>query len=150
MIPKEFERSNLALELKAGKERLERVLHGLTNEQCGVAGAARSDSISMLVSHLIRNEYLALKEAYERLSGSEGKQSSGVERRTRFVERRPQADPRSIKSLLAEFEVVRSAIIRLVEQGAGDNAHYGTLAEICVARFNRRRSAKLIHSAQVN
>src|SRR2546428_11024614 len=102
-----------------------------------MAGAVRPDSISMLVSHLIRNEYLALKEAYERLSGSEGKQSSGVERRTRFVERRPQADPRSIKSLLAEFEVVRSAIIRLVEQGAGDNAHYGTLAEICVARFNQ-------------
>src|SRR5882724_11979038 len=136
VIPKEFERSNLALELKAGKKRLERVLHGLTNEECGVAGAARSDSISMLVSHLIRNEYQALKEAYERLSGSEGKQSSGVERRTRFVERRPQADPRSIKSLLAEFEVVRSAIIRLAEQGAGDNAHYGTLAEVCVARFN--------------
>ncbi len=33
VIPKEFERSNLALELKAGKERLELVLHGLTDEQ---------------------------------------------------------------------------------------------------------------------
>ena len=31
---------------------------------------------------------------------------------------------------------MRSAIIRLVEQGAGKNAHYGTLAEVCVARFN--------------
>jgi len=38
VIPKEFERSNLALELKAGKKRLELVLHGLTNEQCGMAG----------------------------------------------------------------------------------------------------------------
>ena len=136
MIPKEFERSNLALELKAGKKRLELVLHGLTNEQCGMAGAVRPDSISMLVSRLIRNEFLALKEAYERLSGSEGKQFSGVEQRTRFVQRGRQADPRSIESLLAEFEVGRSAIIRLVEQGAGNNAHYGTLAEICVARFN--------------
>ena len=44
MIPKEFERSNLALELKAGKKRLELVLHGLTNEQCRKAGAVQSDS----------------------------------------------------------------------------------------------------------
>jgi hypothetical protein len=87
VIPKEFERSNLALELKAGKKRLELVLHGLTNEQCGMAGAVQSDSISGLVSHLIKNEFLALNEACERLAGSE-KQSSGVERRTRFVERR--------------------------------------------------------------
>jgi len=136
MIPKEFERPNLALELNDGKKRLERVLHGLTNEQCGMAGAVQSDSISDLVSHLIENEFLALNEACERLAGSE-KQSSGVERRTRFVERRRQADPnRSIESLLVEFELVRSAIIRLVEQGAGKNEHYGTLAEICVARFN--------------
>lgn len=48
VIPKEFERSNLAFELKAGKKRLERVLHGLTDEQCGMAGAVRSDSISEL------------------------------------------------------------------------------------------------------
>jgi hypothetical protein len=52
VVPKEFERSNLALELKAGKKRLELVLHGLTNEQCGLAGAVQSDSISGLVSHL--------------------------------------------------------------------------------------------------
>lgn len=137
MIPKEFERSNLALELKTGKKRLELVLHGLTDEQCGMAGAVRSDSISTLVSHLIRNEFLALKEAHERLADSERKQSRGVEQRSRFVERRRHADPnRSIESLLTEFEVVRSAIIRLVEQGAGNNAHYGTLAELCVARFN--------------
>ena len=135
MIPEKFERFNLAFELKAGKKRLKLVLHGLTNEQRGMAEAVQSDSISELVSHLIKNEFLALNEACERLAGSE-KQSSGVERRTRFVERRRQANPRSIESLLAEFEVVRSAIIRLVEQGAGKNAHYGTLGEICVARFN--------------
>ena len=136
VIPKEFERSNLALELKAGKKRLELVLQGLTNEQCRKAGAVQSDSISELVSHLIKNEFRALNEACERLAASE-KQSSGVERGTRFVQRRKQADPnRSIESLLAEFEVVRSAIIRFVEQGAGNNAHFGTLAEVCVARFN--------------
>ena len=136
VIPKEFERSNLALELKAGKKRLELVLQGLTNEQCRKAGAVQSDSISELVSHLTKNEFRALNEACERLAASE-KQSSGVERGTRFVQSRKQADPnRSIESLLAEFEVVRSAIIRFVEQGAGNNAHFGTLAEVCVARFN--------------
>jgi hypothetical protein len=135
VIPKEFERSNLALELKAGKKRLELVLDGLTNEQCGMAGAVQSDSISGLVSHLIKNEFLALNEACKRLAGSE-KQPSGVERRMQFVDRRRNPEPRSIRSLLAEFGVVRSAIIRLVEQGSGNNAHYGTLAEICVARFN--------------
>jgi len=80
-----------------------------------------------------QNEFLALNKARERLAGSE-EQTSGLEQRNRFVERRRLADPRSIESLLAEFEVVRSAIIRLVEQGAGNKAHYGTLAEICVAR----------------
>jgi hypothetical protein len=136
VIPKEFERSNLAFELKAGKKRLELVLHGLTDEQCRMAGAVRSDSISELVSHLIKNEFLSLNGAYERLSGSD-KQYSGVEWQTRFVDRRRHSEPRSIQSLLAEFEVVRSAIIYLVEQDGGENAHYDTLAEICVARFNK-------------
>src|SRR6266852_2842241 len=94
VIPKEFERSNLAFELKAGKKRLELVLHGPTDEQCGMAGAVRSDSISELVSHLIKNEFLALNGAYERLSGSD-KQYSGVERQTRFVDRRRHSEPRS-------------------------------------------------------
>jgi hypothetical protein len=137
MIPKEFKRSNLALELKTGKKRLELVLQGLTDEQCGMAGAVRSDSVMEIVSDMIRNELLALNKACQRLSGSEGKRSSGVEQRTRFVERRRHADPNcSIESLLAEFEVVRSAIIRLVDQDAGNNVHYGTLAEICVGRFS--------------
>src|SRR5260370_2172614 len=100
-----------------------------------MAGAVRSDSISVLVSHLIRNEFLALNKARERLAGEE-EQCSGLEQRNRFVERRRLGDRRSIESLLAEFEVVRSAIIRLVEEGAGNSAHYGTLAEICVVRFN--------------
>jgi len=94
VIPKEFERSNLALELKAGRRRLERVLHGLTDEQCAMAGAVRSDSVRELVSHLIRNEFLALNQTCERLTGSE-EQSSGLEQRNRFVERRRPADSRS-------------------------------------------------------
>jgi hypothetical protein len=34
MTPKEFQKSNLAVELKAGKKRLEDALHGLSDEQC--------------------------------------------------------------------------------------------------------------------
>ena len=137
MISKEFERSNLALELKAGKKRLELVLHGLTNEQCWMVGAVRSDSISMVVSRLISNEFLALEEVREEPSRSEGKQSTGVQPRTRFVERTLRADSnRSIESLLAEFDIVRSAIIRLVKQGVGNQGQYSTLTEACVTRFN--------------
>src|SRR5216684_2978180 len=68
VIPKEFEKSNLVLELKAGKKRLELVLQGLTNEQCRKAGAVQSDSITELISHLIKNEFRALNEACERLA----------------------------------------------------------------------------------
>jgi len=76
--------------------------------QCAWPGAVQSDSISGLVSHLIKNEFLALNEACERLAGSE-RQSSGVEPGERRFVRRSQPDPnRSIESLLTEFEVVRS------------------------------------------
>lgn len=92
MIPKEFERSNLAFELKGGKKRLELALHGLTDEQCGTAGAVQSDSISELVSRLIKNEFQALSEACERLAASE-KESGGVVRQTRFADKRRHAEP---------------------------------------------------------
>src|SRR5260370_36997944 len=92
VIPKEFERSNLVLELKAGKKRLELVLQGLTNEQRRKAGAVQSDLISELVSHLFRNEVSALNEACARLTASE-KKSSGVERGTRFGQSSNQPSP---------------------------------------------------------
>jgi hypothetical protein len=34
MTPKEFQKSNLAVELKTGMKRLEDALHGLSDEQC--------------------------------------------------------------------------------------------------------------------
>jgi len=39
MISREYQKSNLALELKAGKKRLEDALHVLSDEQCARAGA---------------------------------------------------------------------------------------------------------------
>jgi hypothetical protein len=38
MSPKKFQKSNLAIELKAGKKRLDDALHGLSGEQCKRAG----------------------------------------------------------------------------------------------------------------
>jgi hypothetical protein len=38
MTPKEFQKSNLTVELKAGKKRLEDALRGLSDEQCERAG----------------------------------------------------------------------------------------------------------------
>jgi hypothetical protein len=45
MAPKEFQKSNLSVELKAGKKRLEDALHGLSDEQCEQPGATPSGSI---------------------------------------------------------------------------------------------------------
>jgi hypothetical protein len=42
MIPKEYQKSNPALELKAGKERLEDALHVLSDQQCERVGGTRS------------------------------------------------------------------------------------------------------------
>jgi hypothetical protein len=39
MIPKEYQKSNLALELKAGKKRLEVRLHVLSDSNTGGPGA---------------------------------------------------------------------------------------------------------------
>src|SRR5260370_41598891 len=44
MTPREFQKSHLAVELKAGRKRLEDALHGLSDEQGKRAGAARSGS----------------------------------------------------------------------------------------------------------
>jgi hypothetical protein len=48
----------------------------------------------------------------------------------------------SVENLLAEFGVLRSAIIRRVEghkpQGAKFDAKYGYVADICVTRFNKQ------------
>ncbi len=46
MIPKEYQKSHLALELKAGKKRLEGALHVLSVEPCERAGGTRSGSVT--------------------------------------------------------------------------------------------------------
>ncbi len=69
MTPKEFQKSNLTVELKAGKKRLEDALRGLGDEQCERAGATRSGSVMDLLSEIVTNEFLALMEVSDRLPG---------------------------------------------------------------------------------
>jgi hypothetical protein len=62
-----LEKSNLAIELKAGKRRLEEALHGLSDEQCERTGATRSGSEVDLLSEIVTKEFLVLMEVSDRL-----------------------------------------------------------------------------------
>jgi len=70
MTPKEFQKSNLAVELKTGRKRLEDALHGLSDEQCERAGAIRSGSVVDLLSEIVTKEFLVLTEVSDRLPSS--------------------------------------------------------------------------------
>src|SRR5260370_6880547 len=64
-----LQKSNLAVELKAGKKRLEDALHGLSDEQCERAGATRSGSVVDLLSEIVTQEFLPLMTVSDRLPG---------------------------------------------------------------------------------
>jgi hypothetical protein len=143
MTPKEFQKSNLTVELKAGKKRLEDALRGLSDEQCERAGATRTGSVMDLLSEIVTNEFLALMEVSDRLPGlpmdhlanADGRKppASGGEK---------AAVNRSVENLLAEFGVMRSAIIRRIggrePQAANVDAEYAYVADICVTRFSEQ------------
>jgi hypothetical protein len=59
MIPKEYQKSNLALELKPGKKRLEDALHVLSDAQRERAGGTRSGSVRDVLSELVATELAA-------------------------------------------------------------------------------------------
>ncbi len=67
LIPKEFQKSNLALELKSGKKRLEGALQGLSDEQCERAGATRFGSVMDVLSEIVTAKFLARMEVSDRL-----------------------------------------------------------------------------------
>ena len=143
MTPKEFQKSNLSAELKAGKKRLEDVLHGLSDEQCEKAGATRSGSVVDLLSEIVTKEFLPLMEVSDRLlsvpmnllTNADGGTltASGAEK---------HIANKSVENLLAEFGVLRSAVIRRIEdrkpQGAKFDAEYAYVADACVTRFNEQ------------
>ncbi len=143
MTPKEFQKSNLAIELKAGKKRLEDALHGLSDEQCLRAGATRSGSVVDLLSEIVTKEFLALMEVSDRLPSLPMNLLANADDRTPTPSGTEKAAANtSVENLLAEFGVLRSAIIRRIEgrkpQGAKFDAKYAYVADVCVTRFNEQ------------
>ena len=143
MSPKEFQKSNLALELKAGKKRLEDALRGLSDEQCETARATQSGSVLDLLSEIVTREFLALMEVSNRLPNLLRNPVLNADGRTPAASVTGAAAPdRSVKNLLTEFEILRSAAIRRVEDGAPHgptfDEKYAYVDDLCVARFNRQ------------
>jgi len=140
VIPKEFQRSNLLFELKAGKKRLEDVLHGLSDEQCERGGATQAGSVMDVLSEIVATEFLALIEVADRLPGLAMNQLSEPDRKARVPPgtQEPAAN-KSIDNLLTEFGLLRSAVVRRVESRESQvDAQYGYVADVCVTRFNKR------------
>src|SRR3979490_3107633 len=111
MTPKEFQKSNLAIELKTGKKRLEEAVRGLSDEQCERAGATRSGSVMDLLSEIVTNEFLALMEVSDRLPGLPMDHLAKADGRIPIASgaKKPAAI-KSVENLLTEFGVLRSAI----------------------------------------
>jgi hypothetical protein len=143
MTPKEFQKSNLAVELKTGRKRLEDALHRLSDEQCERAGAMRSGSVVDLLSEIVTTEFLALMEVSERLPGLPMNLLANADGRPPAASRvQKMAANRSVENLLAEFGVLRSAIIRRIEgrkpQSAEFDAKHAHVADVCVTRLNEQ------------
>jgi hypothetical protein len=145
MTRKEFQKSNLAVELKARKKRLEDILHGLSDEQCQRAGATRSGSLVDLLSEIVTKEFLALMEVSDRFPFPSLPTNllTNTHGRTPTASRAGKdARNKSVGNLLAEFEALRSAIIRRIEdrklQGARLDGKHTYVAGVCVTRFNEQ------------
>jgi hypothetical protein len=145
MAPKEFQKSNLAVELKTGKKRLEDALHGLSDEQCERAGATRSGSIVFLLSEIVAKEFLTLMEVSDRLPSLPMNLLANADGRTPTAfgaEAGKNAANNSVENLLTEFGVLRSAVIRRIEsrkpQSAEFDVKYAYVADVCVTRFNEQ------------
>jgi hypothetical protein len=136
MTPKEFQKSNLAIELKAGKRRLEEALRGLSDEQCARAGTTRSRSVMDLLSEIVTKEFLALMEVSERWPGLPTNLVVNVDGRIPAAS--GAAANKSVENLLTEFGVLRSAIIRRTEGREPQGAKHAYVVNVCVTRFNEQ------------
>ena len=143
MTQKEFQKSNLSVELKAGKKRLEDSLRGMSGEQCERAGATRSGSVMDLLSEIVAKEFLALMEVSDRLPGLPMNHLANADAQTPAASGWEKAAVNaSVENLLAEFSVLRSAVIRCIEgrepQAAKFDAKYAYVADVCVTRFSEQ------------
>jgi hypothetical protein len=136
-----FHESNLAVELRTGRKRLEAALGGLSAEQCERAGATGSGSVVDLLSEIVTKEFLTLMEVSDRLPGLPMNLSANVDGRTSSRARK-NAVNESVEDLLAEFAVLRSAVIRRIENpeapAAKFDAKYAHVADVCVTEFNKQ------------
>ena len=143
MSPKEFQKSNLAVDLKTGRKRLEEALYGLSDEQCERAGATVSGSVVDLLSEIVTKEFLVLMEVSDRLPSLPMNLSANTDARTPPASgAEKDAANESVENLIAEFGVLRSAVIRRIEdrkpQGAKFDAKHAYVADVCVTRFNEQ------------
>ncbi len=143
MTPKEFQKSNLAVDLKTGRKRLEDALHGLSDEQCERVGATRSGSVVDVLTEIVTKEFLALLEVSDRLPSLPLNLSANADGRTPTASGAAKdAANKSVETFLAEFGVLRSAVIRCIEdrkqQGANFDAKHAYVADVCVTRFNEQ------------
>jgi hypothetical protein len=143
MTPQQFQKSNLALELKAGKKRLDDALHGLSDEQCETPDATRSGSVVDLLSEIVTREFVALMEVSGQLPSLPMNLWANANGRTPAASGTEKAAVnKSVDNLLAEFGFLRSAIGRRVDYGGSDaaefNAKYAYITDVCVTRFNEQ------------
>jgi hypothetical protein len=139
MAPKEFQESNLAVELKTGRKRLEDALRGLSEEQSERPGATRSGSVVDLLSEVVTKEFLILMEVSDRLPSLPMNLSANADAR-RTTPRRKNAVNESVENLLIEFGVLRSAVIRRIGgpkvPAEKFDAKFAHVAAVCVTEFN--------------
>ena len=143
MTPKEFQKSNLAAELKTGKKRLEDALRGLSDEQCERARATRTGSLVDLLSEIVAKEFLVLMEVSDRLPSSPMNLLANADGQTPTASGAEKgAANKPVENLLAEFGVLRSAVIRRIEdikpQGAEFDAKHAYVADVCVTWLNEQ------------
>ena len=143
MTPKQFQKSHLAIELRAGRKRLEDALHGLSDEQCETPATTRSGSVMDFLSEIVTKEFLALMEVSDRLPSLPMNRLANADRRTLAASGTDEAAPdKSVKNLFAEFEMLRSALITRVEDNASFgpdfDAKYAYVEDLCVTRFNEQ------------
>ena len=125
MTPQQFQKSNLALELKAGKKRLDDALHGLSDEQCETPDATRSGSVVDLLSEIVTREFVALMEVSGQLPSLPMNLWANANGRTPAASGTEKAAVnKSVDNLLAEFGFLRSAIGRRVDDGGSDAAEF--------------------------
>jgi hypothetical protein len=133
----------LAVELNAGKKRLDNVLHGLSDEQCERAGATRSGSVADILSEIVTKEFVALMEVSNRLPSLPVNLVTNANGRTRTASGSEKAaENRSVDNLLAEFGFLRSAVVRRVDDGGSDGSEFDAkrayITDVCVTKFNKQ------------